>query len=100
MCAKLIHRLDEDFDLGEIRDRRGFRPEDVRLLRRNRRRALTDCLARTLVGAWWEKVPLTAFTRPAADGIGSDVRHPERFQILAQDRIDRAVMFDSMSLDD
>lgn len=94
----VVRQLDEDGLLAELRDRLGLRPEQVRRFRRDRRRALTDCLTRALVAVWRERHPtsgsgsFTASRQP-------DFAFLEPFYLLAQDRVDRAVVLDSMALD-
>lgn len=97
----VIRRLDTDPFLAPIASRVGVRPEQIRRFRREQRRALTDCLTHTLVGVWRGRFP-------GMDASGAASSLPstrlyfsflEPFYLQAQDRIDRAVVLDSMALD-
>jgi hypothetical protein len=97
----LLRRLDTDELLAGIRGRLAIRPEQVRRFRRENRRSLTDCLTHSLVGAW-------RLRNPNAPDLSSDgglllsranFTFLEPFYLQAQDRIDRAVVLDSMALD-
>ena len=97
----VIRRLDTDPLLAPIAGRVGFRSEQVRRFRREQRRALTDCLTHTLVGLWRRQFPgmeagAGATSLPSTRLYFSFL---EPFYLQAQDRIDRAVVLDSMALD-
>lgn len=98
----VLRRLDLDPELEALRPRLALRTEQVRRFRREHRRSLTDCLTHTLVGLWRERAPLSQ--PPLVPGqllphrIDFDFLEP--FYLQAQDRIDRAVVLDSMALDD
>jgi hypothetical protein len=96
----LIRRLDTDEYLAAIRGGLGVRPEQIRRFRREHRRALTDCLTHTLVTLWRQRHP------DGSDLTDGDLlaHRPnfsflEPFYLQAQDRVDRAVVLDSMALD-
>lgn len=97
----VVRRLDLDEVLVELRGRLAVRPEQVRRFRREHRRALTDCLTHALVALWRQRHPM------ASDPAASDHLIHQRlnfsflepFYLQAQDRLDRAVVLDSMALD-
>ncbi|MBL9138485.1 MAG: hypothetical protein JNK85_21630 [Verrucomicrobiales bacterium] len=97
----VIRRLDTDALLAPIGARIGVRPEQIRRFRREHRRALTDCLTHSLVGLW----RLQTRGSDLAQGPVTLPSHRlyfsflEPFYLQAQDRIDRAVVLDSMALD-
>jgi hypothetical protein len=98
----VVRRLDSDEHLASLRGTLCLRPEQIRGFRREHRRALTDCLTHTLVMLWRDRHPGS----PVAEGSGGfledriNFRFLEPFYLQAQDRIDRAVIMDSMALDD
>lgn len=102
---EVLHRLDTDDTLEELRGTLDVRPEQVRRFRREHRRALTDCLTHALVTLWQEEEGHS--TPEVRDGSGSEsllrgrmkFAELEPFYLQAQDRIDRAVVLDSMALD-
>jgi hypothetical protein len=98
----IIRRLDSDECLVHLRARLEIGPEQVRRFRREHRRALNDCLTRALVGLWRHRNP--AAPHPVEEGDDllrnrNNFRFLEPFYLQAQDRIDRAVILDSMALD-
>lgn len=97
----VVRRLEEDPVLYKLRIRFGLRAEQVRRFRRDRRHALIDCLARSLVAVWRTQSGVLA---PRASGFErpTEFAEPtflEPFRLQAQDRIDRAIILDSMALD-
>lgn len=97
----VVRRLEEDPVLERLRSRFGLRAEQVRRFRRDRRHALVDCLARTLVAVWRTQSGVLA---PRASGFErpTELVEPtflEPFRLQAQDRIDRAIILDSMAMD-
>lgn len=110
----VARQLDEDPLLADLRSRLVVSPERIRRFRRERRRALTDCLTHAFATLWRRRHPGTtpATVAPvAAAATGSpersgsvgprrvDLSFLEPFYLQAQDRIDRAVVLDSMALD-
>jgi len=98
----VVRRLESDELLDDLRSRLATRPEAVRRLRRERRRSLTDCLTHTFVTLWRRRQ--ADRTAGAVAGAASrqgpvDFRFLEPFYLQAQDRIDRAVVLDSMASD-
>ncbi len=98
----VIRRLDQDPLLAELSASLEVTPEQARRFRREHRRSLTDCLTHALVALWKERHP-----HLRAGHIPSSLIHNrlefsflEPFYLQAQDRIDRAVVLDSMSLDE
>lgn len=97
----ILRRLDTDPLLAPMGMRSGVRPEQIRRFRREHRRALTDCLTHSLVGLWRLQTQGTDLD----PGTGTLPSHRlyfsflEPFYLQAQDRIDRAVVLDSMALD-
>ncbi len=97
----VVRRLEEDPVLYNLRVRFGLRAEQVRRFRRDRRHALVDCLARSLFAIWRTQSGVLAprssgFERP------TEIAEPtflEPFRLQAQDRIDRAIILDSMAMD-
>ena len=97
----VVRRLDEDDDLVELRSQLVVRTEQIRRFRRDHRRVLSDCLTHSLVSLWKQRHP--------TEGAGllpgqllhnrAEFRFLEPFYLHAQDRIDRAVVLDSMALD-
>lgn len=98
----VVRQLDEDPNLQDLRERLVLRPEQIRRFRRDRRRALSDSLTRSLVALWQERsgVSSSASVAPASGNARSaDFAFLEPFYLTAQDRVDRAVILDSMALD-
>lgn len=98
----VVRRLDQDEELAGLRPRLVVQPEQVRRFRREHRRSLTDCLTHTLVSLWKERNPLLP-GGPIPGGLMHnriEFSFLEPFYLQAQDRIDRAVVFDSMALDE
>jgi hypothetical protein len=97
----VLRRLDSDEELEFMRNRVVVSPEQIRRFRREHRRALTDCLTHALVRVWRERNP--AAPQEASTPGGDDCRMTfsflEPFYLQAQDRIDRAVIMDSMAAD-
>lgn len=93
----LLRRLDTDEHLAGLRGQIAVRPEQIRRFRREHRRRLTDCLTHALVTLWKQRHPAALETNLLADRI--DFSFLEPFYLHAQDRIDRAVLLDSMALD-
>ncbi len=102
----IVRRLDLDPILIETSlVEMGLVPEQVRRFRREHRRALTDCLTHALV-AVWQQISPGSHPQPGA-GSATDGLVPSRlyfgflepFYLHAQDRVDRAVVLDSMALD-
>jgi len=100
---EVTRRLDVDAVLAGYRGRLVLRGEQVRGFRREHRRMLADCLTRTLMNLWDSRHP-TARVRPAGwQHLLEDRREFNRlepFYLHAQERIDRAVVLDSMAMDD
>jgi hypothetical protein len=100
---EVTRRLDGDAVLAGYRGRLVLRGEQVRGFRREHRRMLADCLTRTLMNLWDSRHP-TAQVRPAGwRHLLEDRRQFTRlepFYLQAQERIDRAVVLDSMAMDD
>lgn len=100
---EVARRLDVDEVLADYRGRLVLRGEQVRGFRREHRRMLADCLTRTLMNLWDSRHP-TARVRPAGwQHLLEDRRQFNRlepFYLQAQERIDRAVVLDSMAMDD
>jgi hypothetical protein len=97
----VVRRLEEDPVLYKLRIRFGLRAEQVRRFRRDRRPALVDCLARSLVAIWRTQSGVLA---PRASGFERPTEWVEPaflepFRLRAQDRIDRAIILDSMAMD-
>lgn len=97
----VVRRLEEDPVLDSLRSRFGLRAEQVRRFRRDRRHVLADCLARSLVAVWRTQSGVLA---PRASGFErpTELVEPtflEPFRLQAQDRIDRAIILDSMAMD-
>ncbi len=103
----IVRRLDVDPVLiGTSISDTGLVPEQVRRFRRERRRALTDCLTHALIAVWKHLNPGASAAAAAVPAM--DERAPlnrshfsflEPFYLQAQDRVDRAVVLDSMALD-
>lgn len=98
----VLRRLETDPNLRDLRERTALRTEQIRRFRRDCRRELTDCLTRALVALWQRRVHPSAPPRMpiAADATRPDFGFLEPFYLHAQDRIDRAVIFDSMAQDE
>jgi hypothetical protein len=97
----IVQALDADPLLASRHPRLGVRPEQVRHFRRRNRATLTDTLAHTLLLLWREHHP----NDPEARSSDSLVRNRHHFGFLepfhrqARERLDRAVVLDSMALD-
>ncbi len=97
----ILRHLDADDTLQGMRPLLALRPEQVRRFRRDHRSPLTDCLSHALLELWRGQHP----THP--DSVFSDSllqsrmnpRFLEPFYIQARERLDRAVILDSMALD-
>lgn len=98
----VVRRLDSDDLLASMGSSLALRPEQVRRYRREHRRSICDCLTHSLVAIWRGRHP------SAAEGKGLEghlLYHRLNFSFLepfylhAQDRVDRAVVLDSMALD-
>lgn len=98
----VLRRLDQDENLTELRGRLAVRTEQVRRFRREHRRSLTDCLTHTLVALWKERAPGVQSGPLPGQLLHNrlDFGFLEPFYLQAQDRVDRAVVLDSMALDD
>lgn len=103
----IVRRLDLDPVLGGTTlIETGLVPEQVRSFRREHRRALTDCLTHTLVAVWKHVCPTAVAGDLWMSSRDEDSRVNRRqfgflepFYLHAQDRVDRAVVLDSMALD-
>lgn len=103
----IVRRLDVDPVLvGTSLTEIGLVPEQVRSFRREHRRALTDCLTHALVAVWKHVYPAAASGEDALRDRDESPLHRRRhfdflepFYLHAQDRVDRAVVLDSMALD-
>ncbi len=99
----VVRRLDSDENLEGLRSRLVLRPEQVRRFRRERRRALTDCLTHSFVSLWRQRHPGIENEGQPLPGqlLHNRVNFSflEPFYLQAQDRVDRAVVLDSMALD-
>lgn len=95
----VIRHLDSDEALGTVRGRLGVGPERIRRFRRDHRRALTDCLTRALLSLWRQRNPAAASSSDhlIRNRMNFDLLEP--FYLEAKDRLERAVMVDSMALD-
>lgn len=97
----VIRQLEQDPALELLRLRLALEPDQVRRFRRRHRRSVSDCLTRSLVALWKVRVPQS----PAGHFPGQpqhnrlDFGFLEPFYLQAQDRVDRAVVLDSMALD-
>ncbi len=98
---EILRRLDADEHLAAIGRRLGARPEQIRRFRRELRRSLTDCLTHALVEAWRRRHPGAPDLTPTGNLLldRANFTFLEPFYLHAQDRIDRAVVLDSMALD-
>lgn len=97
----VVRQLDFDSHLEPFRDRFALAPSQLRQFRREHRRALVDCLTLTLVDLW-------AARHPSTDWLWSNslvmnrmnIGFLEPFHRHATERVERAVMLDSIALDD
>lgn len=99
----VLRRLDTDPRLTGLRARCALRTEQIRRFRRDRRREITDCLTRAFVDLWLRRVSAHGAhprTAPKDASGRPDFRFLEPFYLQAQDRVDRAVVFDSMAQDE
>lgn len=99
----VLRRLESDPALREMRERTALRTEQIRRFRRDCRRELTDSLTRSLLALWQRRIHpagLPVRSPIAHDGARPDFAFLEPFYLQAQDRIDRAVVFDSMAQDE
>lgn len=98
----ILRRLEQDPVLAEFAATLELTPEKVRRFRREHRRSLTDCLTHALVALWKERHPHLRAGPLSAGLLASRMEFSflEPFYLHAQDRIDRAVVLDSMSLDE
>jgi hypothetical protein len=88
-------RPQHDEALAFLRGRGGFTPEELRRFRRRERRALNDALTHALL-----LLAGTGGAEAAGAGPRLNFRRLEPYYLEAQDRIDRAIVLDSMALDD
>lgn len=99
----VVRRVDIDPVLGGIQPYFAIRPEEIRQFRRQHRRLLTDCLAQSLAS-------LSPTPTPFAPGGARATAHPlgqrldfgfwEPHYLQARERIQRAILIDSMAMDD
>ncbi|MBX3744964.1 MAG: hypothetical protein KF833_06605 [Verrucomicrobiae bacterium] len=100
----VVRCLESDELLHPWRGRLNVRPEQIRRFRRDHRRALADCLTRSLLNLWRHCQP-TSWGAASAALSNHLLENRMRFTLLepfyleAQDRLDRAVILDSMALD-
>lgn len=96
----VVRRLDTDDLLAPMRGDQGVRPEEIRRFRRERRRSISDCLTHTLVALWQRHQGSSPGALPGQFLHNRvNFRFLEPFYLQAQDRVDRAVVLDSMALD-
>lgn len=100
----VVRRLDSDELLLPKRGRMAVGPEQIRRFRRDHRRALTDCLTRAMLNLWRRRQtnPLKIASTTSSNHLLENrmtFTLLEPFYLQAQDRLDRAVILDSMALD-
>ncbi len=106
----VVRRLDSDVELQSLWPLLAITPEQVRRFRRDHRRALLECLALALASLW--SPPAPGANGPNAPEVFADEFHAgtppstrfgtslwDSFRFQAQERLDRAILLDSMALD-
>jgi hypothetical protein len=100
--VEVVEQLDTNDTLSAMRSRLGLRPEHVRHFRRERRSALVDCLTFSLSRLWRrrsERFSSEHFTDSlVSNRLSFGLLEP--FYRQARERLDRAIVLDSMALDD